>query len=168
MAEAEIWDEDLCKACGACCDGSLFIQAKLAEEEEILPDMAEGFARNQRGFSLPCPYFCETCTVYDIRPKICRTFGCDLLAAVKHGATPYADALQAVARLRRARAALAVHLPLAATSVPEAEQQFAAGYRSYPDLAAFQADNAQTIAAIKEMQDATRPFTHGKDTATSM
>ncbi|GGA23465.1 YkgJ family cysteine cluster protein [Neptunicoccus cionae] len=168
MAEVEIWDEDLCKACGACCDGSLFVQAKLADGEGILPDMEESFARNQRGFALPCPYFCETCTVYDIRPKICRTFGCELLAAVKDGAVPYTQALQAVGRLRTARAALATHLPDAANSVPTAEQRFAAGYRNYPDLAAFQADNAQTIAAIKEMQDATRPFTHGKNSATTM
>jgi hypothetical protein len=92
----------LCKACGLCCDGSLFGRVPL-EPDEIaaarknrLPIVREGNA-----FEQPCSaYVHNTCKSYDARPRACRRFTCRLYARHEREGGPLAPKLEAVRRVR--------------------------------------------------------------------
>lgn len=78
----------LCKACGMCCTGHLFIWAKL-RPSELDPAEKLGLTvfrsePRQRGFSQPCPLWNGACTVYDSPhyPHVCRAYKCKLLKEV--------------------------------------------------------------------------------------
>ena len=75
----------LCKSCGLCCTGHLFVWSKLKSAEL---DSAEALGLNvfrsvpsQRGFSQPCPLWHGVCTIYTSPhyPHFCRTYKCKLL-----------------------------------------------------------------------------------------
>jgi hypothetical protein len=92
----------LCKSCGLCCTGHLFIRTKLRSAEL---DSAEALGLNvfrsdprQRGFSQPCPVWQGQCTIYASPhyPHFCRTYKCKLLKEVLDENTPLPDALTAV------------------------------------------------------------------------
>lgn len=92
----------LCKSCGLCCTGHLFIWAKL-RPGELDPAEALGMTvfrsdPNQRGFSQPCPLWQGQCTIYDSPhyPHVCRAYQCKLLKQVIAEATPLSDALRTV------------------------------------------------------------------------
>jgi Fe-S-cluster containining protein len=81
----------LCTRCGLCCDGSLFADVELADEEEatgleilgldVEDDGEDGFALQQ-----PCKALDGTrCGIYAHRPDCCRTFECRLLQDAKRG-----------------------------------------------------------------------------------
>ncbi len=78
-------EQEICKACGFCCDGTLFADAVLqAMEQENLPEkMANQYFTTEKGefFRLPCPYFKKKCSIY-YKPKaqVCSSFRCRLLA----------------------------------------------------------------------------------------
>jgi len=94
--------ENICLACGLCCDGTLigFVQLereelprlkKLMEIEEIQDD----------GVILhPCNSFCERCTIYDERPKQCISFNCQLLKAVEQKEVPFKTATDIIAKVK--------------------------------------------------------------------
>jgi len=78
----------LCRSCGLCCTGHLFVWAKLRSAEL---DSAKALGLNvfgsdprQRGFSQPCPLWQGQCTVYTSPhyPRFCRTYKCKLLKEV--------------------------------------------------------------------------------------
>jgi uncharacterized protein len=78
----------LCKSCGLCCTGHLFIWAKLRPKEL---DTAEALGMtvfrsdpSQRGFSQPCPLWQGQCTIYASPhyPHVCRAYKCKLLKEV--------------------------------------------------------------------------------------
>ncbi len=92
----------LCKSCGLCCTGHLFIWAKLKSAEL---DSAEALGLNvlrsdprQRGFSQPCPLWQGQCTIYTSPhyPHFCRTYKCKLLKEVINENTPLSNALTVV------------------------------------------------------------------------
>ena len=92
----------LCKSCGLCCTGHLFIWAKLRSTEL---DSAEALGLNvfrsdprQRGFSQPCPLWQGQCTIYTSPqyPHFCRTYKCKLLKEVLDENTPLPEALTVV------------------------------------------------------------------------
>lgn len=89
----------LCKSCGLCCTGHLFIWAKLKSAEL---DAAQALGLNvfrsdprQRGFSQPCPLWQGQCTIYTSPhyPRACRSYKCKLLKEVLNEATPLPEAL---------------------------------------------------------------------------
>ena len=91
----------LCKACGLCCTGHLFIWAKLRSSEM---DAARELGLNvfqsdprQRGFSQPCPL---EGTVHDLYfshyPRFCHTYKCKLLKQVLNESTPLVNALSVI------------------------------------------------------------------------
>jgi hypothetical protein len=89
----------LCKSCGLCCTGHLFIWSKLRSAEL---DSAEALGLNvfrsvpsQRGFGQPCPLWQRECTVYTSPhyPHFCRTYKCKLLKEVMDETTSLPDAL---------------------------------------------------------------------------
>lgn len=92
----------LCKSCGLCCTGHLFIWAKLRPSEL---DPAESLGLNvfrsnpaERGFSQPCPLWQGQCTVYDSPhyPHVCRSYKCKLLKEVIAENTSLPNALMVI------------------------------------------------------------------------
>ena len=92
----------LCKACGLCCTGHLFIWVKL-RPAELDPAEALGMRvlrsePTQRGFNQPCPLWQGQCTIYASRhyPHACRAYNCKLLKEMLARAIPLPDALTVV------------------------------------------------------------------------
>jgi hypothetical protein len=92
----------LCKSCGLCCTGHLFIWTKLRSAEL---DSAQALGLNvfrsdprQRGFSQPCPLWQGQCTIYTSPhyPHSCRTYKCKLLKEVLDENTSLPNALTVV------------------------------------------------------------------------
>jgi len=92
----------LCRSCGLCCTGHLFVWAKLRSAEL---DSAKALGLNvfgsdprQRGFSQPCPLWQGQCTVYTSPhyPHFCRTYKCKLLKKVLDETTSLPDALTVI------------------------------------------------------------------------
>lgn len=92
----------LCKACGLCCTGHLFIWAKLSPSEL---DPAEELGLNvfrsdptERGFNQPCPVWHGQCMVYDSPhyPRVCRSYKCKLLKDVIAENTPLPSAMTVI------------------------------------------------------------------------
>jgi uncharacterized protein len=109
--------EDLCKACGLCCTGQLFIWVKLKAGEL---DAAEALGMRvyrsdptQRGFSQPCPLWKGKCTIHETRsyPRTCRAYRCKLLKALDAAEVPLAQALTVVSDTKVLAARVAALLP---------------------------------------------------------
>jgi hypothetical protein len=78
---------ELCLSCGMCCDGSLFSDGRLLDDEVdrarsldmaiVAPIVADGLSR----FRQPCACFRDgSCAVYDTwKPDVCTTYRCELL-----------------------------------------------------------------------------------------
>jgi len=84
----ESQSNSLCKACGLCCTGHLFIWTKLRSAElESIEALGVKVVRSipsQRGFNQPCPLWQGQCTVYEAPhyPRFCHTYKCKLLKDV--------------------------------------------------------------------------------------
>ena len=92
----------LCKACGLCCTGHLFIWTKLRSAElDSLESLGVRVIRSvpsQRGFNQPCPLWQGECTIYtsESYPHFCRTFKCSLLKKLLDETTTLGEALNLV------------------------------------------------------------------------
>ena len=91
----------LCKSCGLCCTGHLFIWAKLrsAELDNVQALGVKVFREpGQRGFSQPCPLWDGVCTIHESPqyPRFCRTYKCKLLKQVLDDVLPLPSALSVV------------------------------------------------------------------------
>ncbi|MEY4939562.1 MAG: hypothetical protein RIQ93_1297 [Verrucomicrobiota bacterium] len=102
--------EQLCRACGLCCDGTLFDLVKLEQGDDAAKLKALGlpvaFSRGKTPvarFPQPCSALCEdrTCRLYADRPWQCRTFECQLFKDAKAGRITFAAALPVVKQARR-------------------------------------------------------------------
>ncbi len=102
--------EQLCRACGLCCDGTLFDLVKLEPGDDAGKLKALGLpVSTSRGqqlvtrFPQPCSALCEdrTCRLYADRPWQCRTFECQLFKDAKAGRITFAAALPLVKNARR-------------------------------------------------------------------
>jgi uncharacterized protein len=102
--------EDLCLACGLCCDGTLFDLVKLEPGDDVqklkrlglpvtLSRGKEAIAR----FPQPCSALCEdrTCRIYADRPRQCRVFECGVFKSAKAGRITFVAALRLVGQARR-------------------------------------------------------------------
>src|SRR5512147_3049765 len=92
----------LCRSCGLCCTGHLFIWAKL-RPSELDPAEALGMQvfrsdPTQRGFSQPCPLWQGECTIYTSPhyPHICRAYQCKLLKEMRSETVSLPEALTIV------------------------------------------------------------------------
>jgi hypothetical protein len=92
----------LCKSCGLCCTGHLFIWSKLRSAEldsaEALGLRVFRSVPSQRGFSQPCPLWQGECTVYTSPhyPHFCRTYKCKLLKQLLDETTSLNTALTVI------------------------------------------------------------------------
>src|ERR1041384_3870883 len=92
----------LCKSCGLCCTGHLFIWTKLRSAEL---DSAEALGLHvfrsvphQRGFSQPCPLWQGQCTIYASPdyPHFCRTYKCRLLKKLMEETVSLSESLRTI------------------------------------------------------------------------
>jgi Fe-S-cluster containining protein len=85
----QVGDTAPCIGCGMCCNGTLYWLAKVTPgEEEII--QAHGLelteAKEITYFKLPCHHEqCGSCTIYETRFDICRSFRCRLLRGYQAG-----------------------------------------------------------------------------------
>jgi len=101
--------EDLCRACGMCCDGTLFDLVRLEPGDDArrlaqlgLP-ISPGRGRQAARFPQPCAALCAdgSCRVYADRPGQCRAFECQLLQAAKAGRVTFPAAARRVTTAKR-------------------------------------------------------------------
>ncbi len=84
MTDASL--EALCRACGLCCDGSLFGRVPVAAAEISATHRHRLALIDDRAFEQPCRALTADgggssdrhCTIYDERPRACRRFACRL------------------------------------------------------------------------------------------
>ncbi|GAB2552019.1 YkgJ family cysteine cluster protein [Spirosoma aerophilum] len=108
-AHIPIEEQEICVTCGFCCDGTLFKRAILEPGEQgNLPEKIEelyGKESESEFFNLPCPYFCEKCTIYEQkRASICGAFRCQLLKNMAKDTVTNDKALRIVANAKQLRA----------------------------------------------------------------
>jgi uncharacterized protein len=116
--------EALCRACGMCCDGSLFGRARLDPDEVASAKKNRlHVVANEGSFSQECSALVDGgCAIYEERPRACRAFVCRLLYEERPRAcrafvcrlherlrTEGGDVTAYIERVRRARELL-VHL----------------------------------------------------------
>ncbi len=110
-------EENICLACGICCDGTLigFVEVEAAEFSR-LKGILEVEESNQIGFFLhPCEKFCEKCTIYDQRPKQCGLFECKILKSYEQNEMDFTSAtqiIQEVIQKKQAIEAQLIHLEI--------------------------------------------------------
>ncbi len=108
----------LCKSCGLCCTGHLFICTKLRSAEldsaEALGLRVFRSVPRQRGFSQPCPLWQGQCTIYSSPhyPHFCRTYKCKLLKKVLDETTSLPEALIEIEQVKEMIHELEVLLPV--------------------------------------------------------
>ncbi len=102
--------EDLCLACGLCCDGTLFDLVKLEPGDDAqklkrlgLPVTWSRGKEPVARFPQPCAALCEdrSCRLYADRPLQCRAFECGVFKDAKAGRITFAAALRLVKQARR-------------------------------------------------------------------
>lgn len=106
--------DTLCTHCGLCCDGSLFADVDLANDDEasaleVMGLEIEDPDEDHRGLLLqPCRALAgKRCGIYPHRPDCCRTFECLLLQQVRRGVVGVerakgniSEALRRIARVK--------------------------------------------------------------------
>lgn len=102
--------EQLCLACGMCCDGTLFdgVQLERGDSAKRLRALGLpiGLSQGQKPvgrFSQPCAALCEdrTCHIYQDRPRQCRTFECQVFKDANTGRIEFPAAQRLVEKTRR-------------------------------------------------------------------
>ena len=95
--------EALCRACGLCCDGTLFTRVPLAPTE-VVPEAALAVRTTEQGgryVPQRCAALAGTvCGVYAQRPLACRRFECLLFGALRGGEVSLPEALEVVTRAK--------------------------------------------------------------------
>jgi Fe-S-cluster containining protein len=100
----------ICIGCGLCCDGTLHGKTTVRPGDQAAVTaigLEVAGDEGKRFFRQPCLRFsCGTCTVYDRRPGVCRTYNCSLLERVKAEEIAPAAALETIAKAKRLIAAV--------------------------------------------------------------
>lgn len=102
--------EQLCLACGLCCDGALFDNVRLVAGDDAaklralgLPMAVSRAKVPVARFPQPCAALCtdRTCRLYADRPSQCRSFECGVFKDLQAGRIDFAAALRLVKKARR-------------------------------------------------------------------
>lgn len=96
--------ESLCRACGLCCDGTLFTRVPLAAGEVVPADALAVRTTPQGGRYVPqrcAALYGTVCGVYTQRPLACRRYECLLFGALREGEVTLAEARAVVARAKQ-------------------------------------------------------------------
>lgn len=98
--------DQLCPACGLCCNGVLFGDVELQRGDDAKKLAALGVKLFTKGrkkvFNQPCACLADgLCTLYADRPTRCRSFDCRALQRVQQGQLTVAAARKAIALATR-------------------------------------------------------------------
>ena len=100
VSDIELISQSLCKACGLCCDGTIYSVAKFAHGEERKKFEAKGIkpSRDMEAFSLPCAAQADRlCSLYGAdRPNICGKYKCKILRRVAEDTIAYGEAAKII------------------------------------------------------------------------
>ncbi len=93
--------ERVCGECGLCCDGTLFADVRLREEDDPKDLLTLGFKLKRRKgfyfFKQPCQARTEQgCKVYEKRPNRCQAFECRQLLDLKDDVVTEAEVLDTI------------------------------------------------------------------------
>ncbi|HNT58159.1 MAG TPA: YkgJ family cysteine cluster protein [Syntrophales bacterium] len=95
---------ELCLACGLCCQGYLHSKAALGDMERSRAKMLNMEISEKKGkffFVLPCPHHRRNfCTIYEERFNVCRRYKCALLEKWSCGEVSWDSALETIETLR--------------------------------------------------------------------
>lgn len=109
----------LCSACGMCCDGTLFQSATVGLSDEAQVAATGLIVNNNQGelsFAQPCKFYCQSqCSIYLQRPPVCMSYRCRLLKKLDRGEIELEDALAKVKMVRALQVGLVDILPEAKT-----------------------------------------------------
>lgn len=146
--------EQLCRACGLCCDGTLFDLVKLEPGDDAGKLKALGLPVSlSRGklpiarFPQPCSALCEdrTCRLYADRPWQCRTFECQLFKDAKAGRITFTAALPLVKQARRR----ADHVRRLLRELGDTDEHLALGERVHRTSERMESGHADEAAKAK-------------------
>ena len=102
--------EQLCLACGLCCDGTLFdgVQLQASDDAKKLKALGLPVSVSRAKipiarFPQPCAALCSdrTCRVYADRPAQCRIFECGVLKEAQAGKITFTSAMRLVKQTRK-------------------------------------------------------------------
>ena len=102
--------EQLCLACGMCCDGTLFdgVQLQAGDDAKKLKALGLPVSISRAKtpiarFPQPCSALCanRTCRVYADRPTQCRVFECGVLKEAQADRITFATAMRLVKKARK-------------------------------------------------------------------
>jgi len=98
--------DQLCPACGLCCNGVLFGDVELQRGDDARRLAAQGvglFSKGRkRAFNQPCACLAHgLCRIYAERPARCRTFDCRALQRVQRGELTVVAARKAIGEAGR-------------------------------------------------------------------
>ena len=132
---------ELCQACGICCQGALFRYALLSQEE-VDRLQARGVPTTKRrngalALRLGCTALSGTvCTIYEVRPKACDAYYCQLALRLRGGLISAEEATRLVAQARTFLSEIEGQLPPPGHDEPRSaiERAHQHGLRDGPDL----------------------------------
>jgi Fe-S-cluster containining protein len=95
----------LCLECGLCCDGSLHSTITVTDDEiDRIAKSGIPLRKTTNGkvfFVPPCPAFKNTsCSIHDIKPKVCRDFQCTLHRKVMNGSQTLDEAIKITSAIK--------------------------------------------------------------------
>jgi uncharacterized protein len=132
---------ELCQACGICCQGALFRYA-LVTADEVARLSARGVPTTRRrngalALRLGCTALKGTvCTIYDVRPRACDAYFCQLAQKLRGGLASPEDAMRLVAQARSFLSEIERQLPPPSEGEPRSaiERAHQHGLRDGPEL----------------------------------
>ncbi|MBI5543678.1 MAG: YkgJ family cysteine cluster protein [Deltaproteobacteria bacterium] len=132
---------ELCVACGICCRGAFFRYALLSDEEvgrlHALGIPTATRRNGQKAIRLGCAALRGTaCTLYEVRPRVCHAYFCQLAFRLRDGLVTPEAARQIVAETQAVLAQLEAELPPRAEGDPPSavERAYQYGLSSGPAL----------------------------------
>lgn len=103
MTNNELAAHELCKACGFCCDGTLFKRTLISRDHDTdaLESGVFGNVQDQKALPQPCPALeAGICVLYKIRPYTCRKFRCVPLKKFLDNAASYEETMALITENR--------------------------------------------------------------------
>jgi hypothetical protein len=102
-----ITEQEVCVACGFCCDRTLFDSAVMTTRDLELFSHSNFQIieiEGHKNFSFPCSNFCTKCTIYDQqKPEICDKFFCELIKKMQRNEINSEEAKTTIREIRQKR-----------------------------------------------------------------
>lgn len=140
-------EQNICVGCGLCCGGTLHGTAVVLPDDEATVAAAKleiADEGKRRVFRLPCPHLRSgSCSIYETRPGVCRTYRCALLINVESGNLSALAAREKIEAAKRLLAAFKSFAPEAVTPTERA----AAAKRLQAELSEIEGPDRQRVAA---------------------